>query len=199
MSASDQKTELRRYLQIARDALVWKLDGLGEYDIRRPVTPTGTNLLGLVKHVTACELGYFGWTFGRPFDERLPWAEEGAELNSDMWATEDESREEIVALYRRIWAHSDVTFETFDLDSVGRVPHWPAERADITLHKAFIHMIAETHRHAGHADIVRETIDGAAGHTTSYSNLPEEDRAWWAEYHQRLEHSARAAARRWEN
>src|SRR5687767_14263149 len=99
MSASAQKDNLRRYLQDARDTLVWKLDGLGEYDVRRPVTSTGTNLLGLVKHVATCELGYFGWAFGRPFDERLPWSEAGAQLNSDMWATADESREEIVSLY----------------------------------------------------------------------------------------------------
>ncbi|MCE7011088.1 DinB family protein [Kibdelosporangium philippinense] len=199
MTASDEKENLRSYLQAGRDALVWKLDGLGEYDIRRPMTKTGTNLLGLIKHVAACELGYFGWTFGRPFDQRLPWSEEGAELNSDMWATEDESREEIVSLYRRIWAHSDATIEALDLDSLGRVPHWAPERAEVTLHRVLMHMIAETHRHAGHADIVREAIDGAAGRNPAYSNLPSEDSAWWAEYNQRLGRSARAAAERWEN
>ena len=68
---------------------MWKLEGLSEYDSRRPMTPTGTNLLGLVKHVASVELGYFGETFGRPFDEPLPWSV-GAEANADMWATADE-------------------------------------------------------------------------------------------------------------
>ncbi|NEE26132.1 DUF664 domain-containing protein, partial [Streptomyces sp. SID7982] len=60
MNASAPKDILRLYLQNARDALLWKLDGLSEYDIRRPLTPTGTNLLGLVKHVAGIELGYLG-------------------------------------------------------------------------------------------------------------------------------------------
>ncbi|CAM3594339.1 DinB family protein [Kibdelosporangium persicum] len=194
MRTTDEKAHLRRYLQAARDALLWKLDGLGEYDIRRPVTATGTNLLGLVKHVTGCEIGYFGLTFGRP----LPIEPYEGELNADMWATEDESRADIVDRYREVWAHSDVTIESLELDSVGRVPHWPAEQAEITLHRALVHMIAETHRHAGHADIVRETIDGAIGLTARTSNLPTDDRAWWAEYRERLDHTARAAADRWE-
>ncbi len=66
MSESDQKADLHRYLQIGRDALLWKLEGLSEYDVRRPMTPTGTNLLGLVKHVATMEYEYFGRVFGRP-------------------------------------------------------------------------------------------------------------------------------------
>ena len=73
---SDPKAELQGYLQGARDALVWKLDGLSEYDIRRPMTPTGTNLLGLVKHCAGTELGYFGFVFGRPADEPTPWIDD---------------------------------------------------------------------------------------------------------------------------
>src|SRR3954468_24565642 len=100
MASADPKAELKLYLQAARDALLWKLDGLSEYDIRRPLTPTGTNLLGLVKHVASVELGYFGETFGRPHGESLPWFVEDAEPNADLWATAGESREEIVGLYR---------------------------------------------------------------------------------------------------
>ena len=62
----DPKADLHSYLQTARDTVLWKLDGLSEYDVRRPLTPTGTNLLGLVKHLATVELGYFGDTFGRP-------------------------------------------------------------------------------------------------------------------------------------
>lgn len=152
MTGSDPKADLHRYLQAARDALLWKLDGLTEYDIRRPLTPTGTNLLGLVKHVASVELGYFGETFGRPSGEPLPWFEDDAEPNADMWATADEPREQIVGLYHRSWAHSDATIGALALDATGRVPWWPDERSEVTLHRILVHMIAETDRHAGHAD-----------------------------------------------
>lgn len=198
MNSLDPKAHLRDYLRQARDALLWKLDGLGEYDIRRPLTPTGTNLLGLVKHVSLCEIDYFGLSWGRPFDRMLPWMGDDAEDNADMWATEDESRAEIVTLYRDVCAHSDVTIETHELDAPVRVAHWPADRSATTLHRLLVHMIAETHRHAGHADILRETVDGAVGKDAAALNMPPGDRAWWAEYHERLERSARAAAKRWE-
>ena len=117
MAGSDPKADLHRYLQTARDVLLWKLDGLSEYDVRRPLTPTGTNLLGLVKHVASVEFGYFGATFGRPADEPLPWYADDAEPNADMWATADETREQIVGLYRRAWAHSDATIAALALDA----------------------------------------------------------------------------------
>src|SRR6266851_3259667 len=126
MTGSDPKTDLHRYLQDAREALLWKLDGLTEYNIRRPMVPTGTNLLGLVKHVASVELGYFGDTFGRPFGEPLPWSED--EPNSDMWATASETREQIAGLYHRAQAHSDVTIATLPLDAAGQVPWWPRDR-----------------------------------------------------------------------
>ena len=95
----DAKQALHRYLAKQRDALLAKLDGLSERDVRWPMTQTGTNLLGLVKHVATNELEYFGEVFDRPSNIPLPWSEEGAELNADMWATADESRSDIVALY----------------------------------------------------------------------------------------------------
>jgi hypothetical protein len=187
------KDALQMYLQRGRDALVWKLDGLSEYDARRPMTPTATNLLGLVKHVASVEAGYLGDTFGRPFPEPLPWFDDGAELNADMWATADESRDDIVGLYKRVWAHADATIEALPLDAVGHVPWWPPERSEVTLHRILIHMIAETERHAGHADIVRETIDGAAGIRPDTTNMPDRDAQWWAGYRERIEQAARQA------
>ena len=190
---SDPKADLRQYLQEARDALLWKMDGLSEYDIRRPLTPTGTNLLGIVKHVASVELGYFGATFGRPAGVPLPWFEEGAEPNADMWATPGESRDEIVGLYHRSWTHSDATIEALPIDAVGHVPWWPESRNEVTLHRILVHMTAETHRHAGHADIVRELIDGAAGVKPDNDNLPPFDRAEWDAFRNRVEHAAREA------
>jgi hypothetical protein len=193
MAGSDPKATLHRYLQIARDALLWKLDGLSEYDIRRPMVPTGTNLLGLVKHVASVELGYFGPTFGRPSDEPLPWHDDDAEPNADMWATLDESREQIVALYHRVWAHSDATIEALELDAIGHVPWWPDDRSEVTLHTILVHMISETNRHAGHADVVRELIDGTAGLRADNDNLAPGDAAWWETYRSRLERVAQQA------
>lgn len=193
MTSLDPKTDFHRYLQEARDALLWKLDGLGEYDIRRPLVPTGTNLLGLVKHVAGGELGYFGDTFGRPHGE--PWPEFDPEApNADMWAKADETREQIVGLYRRAWAHSDATIAALPLDAIGHVPWWPAERNEVTLHHIVVRVTADTQRHAGHADIVRELIDGAAGLRDGQDNLPDGDRAWWESYRSQVEHAAREAS-----
>lgn len=133
MSAPAPKAVLQRYLQSGREALVWKLEGLTEYDARRPMTHTGTNLLGLVKHVAGVEAGYLGDCFGRPSPESLPWVDEDAEPNADMWATPEESRDGIIDLYRRVWAHSDATIEALGLDAPGQVPWWPEERRHVTL------------------------------------------------------------------
>ncbi|MGW6362462.1 DinB family protein [Streptomyces sp. NPDC055092] len=195
MTASDPKADLHFYLQSARDALLWKLDGLSEYDVRRPLTPTGTNLLGLVKHVASVELGYLGDTFGRPSGEPLPWVEEGAEPNADMWVTADESREFIVELYRRAWAHADATIDALPLDTVGKVPWWPSGRDEVTLNHAVVRVIADTHRHAGHADIVRELVDGAVGMNKDNDSMPSDDPAWWEDHRARLERAAREADR----
>src|SRR6478609_2905929 len=111
------KDNLHERLRRDRKALLWKLDGLSEYDSRRPLTPTGTNLLGLVKHVAWVEAEYFSSTFDRPFG--LPeWLTVGQdEDNADMWATAEQTREQIVAFYREVWANSDATIEALELDA----------------------------------------------------------------------------------
>jgi hypothetical protein len=190
----DVKGDLRNYLQGARDTLVWKLDGLGEHDIRRPLTPTGTNLLGLVKHQAATELGYFGAPFGRPHDVALPWLEPGSEPNADMWAEAHESRDEIVALYRRAWEIADATIAELPLEALGVVPWWGND--GVTLHRVLVHVTAEAQRHAGHADIVRELVDGSAGLLEGHDNLPSGDPAWWADHVARVEAAAREASGR---
>jgi hypothetical protein len=171
------------------------LDGLAEYDVRRPLTPTGTNLLGLVKHVASMEFGYFGDTFDRPSGEPLPWLDEGAEPNADMWVTADETREQIIGLYHRAWAHSDATIDALELDAIGHVPWWPAPHDEVTLHQILVHMTAESERHAGHADIVRELVDGAAGLRDGRDNMAPFDREAWQRYRDRVEQAARDAAR----
>ncbi|SFX80295.1 DinB family protein (plasmid) [Streptomyces atratus] len=196
MIEPNPKADLLRYLQEGRDALIWKLDGLSEYDIRRPLTSTGTNLLGLVKHIAGVELGYFGDTFGRPFFAADPppwWYTEDVEPNADMWATADESREGIVGLYHQAWEHSNSTIATLELDAIGHVPWWPEERREVTLNHILVRVISDTQRHAGHADIVRELIDGSVGCQEGNDSMPPEDRAWWEKHRRRLERVAREA------
>jgi uncharacterized damage-inducible protein DinB len=190
MSESMEKSDLQRYLQQGREALLWKLDGLSEYDIRRPLVPTGSNLLGVVKHVATVESGYFGEVFFRPFPVELPWNAEGNPPNADMWALPSESREYIVELYRQVWAHSDATIAALTLNAPGKVSWWTNQ--DVRLHQILIHMIAETHRHAGQADIIRELIDGAVGHRADNSNMDGGDAAWYVAYRAQLEEAARS-------
>ncbi|HEY7174401.1 MAG TPA: DinB family protein [Micromonosporaceae bacterium] len=194
MTESDPKEHLHRYLKSGRDALLWKLDGLSEYDARRPMTPTATNLLGLVKHVGSVAVGYFGETFDRPFDESMPWFDDDAPPNADMFATADESREQIIGFYRRAWEHADATIDALGLDDIGHVPWWPEPHNEVTLHRVLVHMIAEVDRHAGHADIVRELIDGAAGVRKDSDNLGITDAEGKAAYHDTVERAARDAS-----
>jgi uncharacterized damage-inducible protein DinB len=193
----DPKRIIHRYLDNPRKALLAKLDGVSERDVRWPMTRTGTNLLGLVKHVASIELGYFGEVFDRPSNVPLPWLDEGAETNADMWATAEEPREDIVALYQQAAVHADATIEALTLDSPGRVPWWPAERQQVTLQQIMVHVTAEIARHAGHADIIRELIDGAAGDNDG--NVPDQTAQEWASYRLRLEKAAAEAAQRVED
>ncbi|ADJ47640.1 hypothetical protein AMES_5815 [Amycolatopsis mediterranei S699] len=179
------KNYLHGDLREIREELLGKLDGLGEYDIRRPLTATGTNLLGLVKHLTLTEARYFGEIFGRPFPEPLPrWDDLGAR-GTDMWATEDETRAEIITRYRRAWAHSDATITALAVDAPGHVPWWP--RPDVLLFNVLVHVLTETSRHAGHADILREQLDG------SLATDGHRDAQFWAARHAAVERAARAA------
>lgn len=194
VTSADLKADLHSYLRDARQAVLWKLDGLPEYDVRRPLVPTGTNLLGLVKHLATVEWGHFGAAFGRPFGESLPWVDDpDAEPNADMWATPDESRDRIVELYEQIAAHSDTVIDALPLDAVGHVPWWPPEFSEVTLQHILLHTIAESHRHAGHADIVRELIDGSAGLSDGGEMLPDGDQTWWHRHRDRVEQAARLA------
>ena len=139
---ADDKPMLHRYLREGRDGLRWKLDGLGELDARRPLTPTGLSLLGLVHHVAACAAGYFGETFDRPFDGPEPDVE--ADPHADFVVPVEQSLADALVWVDRVWAHADTTIEALPLDATGRVPWWRPETADVTLHRVLVHMIAET-------------------------------------------------------
>jgi len=192
MAELDAKANLHRYLREAREALLGKLEALSEYDVRRPLVPTGTNLLGLVKHVALVTAGYFGEVFYRPFPEPVPGLDEEAEPNADMWAGADESRDGVIGLWHRSWAHADATIEALPIEAPGSVRWWGD--TPVTLHLILVHVLAELNRHAGHADIVRELIDGQVGWRRPGDNVVAGDEAWWAAYRERLESTAREFA-----
>ena len=184
MSLSD---DVGRYLQEGRDAVVRSLDGLSEYDVRRPLVPSGTNLLGLVKHLSGIELGYLGACVGRPSPVPLPWEDDGSVWESaDMWATAEQSRDYLLDLYRRAWQHSDESLAAIPLDAPASVAWWPAERRETTFGHLVVRVVAETAQHAGHCDIVRELIDGRSGRDAQEAG----DDAWWTAYVGRIQAAA---------
>jgi hypothetical protein len=188
----DDKESLHRWLRTARDVMLWKMDGLSDADIRRPMTRSATNLLGLVKHLTNGELEYLGDTFGRSTTV-LPWwepqnAQHTRETGGDMYAVPGESTEYLVGLYRRACANADLTIAELGLDVIGTLPR---SGEKLTLRQAMVHMVHETSRHAGHADIIRELIDGFVGGARENPWVP--DDTWLRDHFDRVEASAVAA------
>ncbi|MEU3660348.1 DinB family protein [Streptomyces sp. NPDC032940] len=184
------KDNLHGRLRRDRQALLWKLEGLSEYDARRPLTVTGTNLLGLVKHVATVEARYFGEVFDRPSPEPLPpWQDYDG---GDLWAAEDETRDHITGFCRRTWAHSDATIDELRLDAPGHVPWWPEPSPNTNLFAVMVHVLGEINRHAGHADILRETLDGRTGMRREHEQQIDEEAR--AAYRAKIERVARSAA-----
>ncbi|MFC7619718.1 DinB family protein [Microlunatus sp. GCM10028923] len=180
---STPKDVLKDYLRGARDVLLWKLEGLSERDMRLPRTPTGTNLLGIVKHALNTEVIYFGPTFGRewPTPDELVSPDDLDPL-AGWHATETETAAGIVDLYRRVQAFADETIDALPLDAIGHVAHWGD--AEVTLHAIMVHKTADLQRHAGHVDILREQLDGLVGLLPGHTNLP--DTTDWPAYTKRL-------------
>jgi hypothetical protein len=185
------KEYLHSDLREMRATMVWKLEGLSEYDARRPLTATGTNLLGMIKHLSVSEAWYFGEVFGRPFPGQWPRWDDPAGHLDEMWAAAGESRAGIVERYRQAWDHSDATISALAIDAPGHVPWWP--RPDVKLFNILVHMVTETSRHAGQADILREQLDGAVGFAPDSADRHGRDVAFWESHRTKVEEAARAA------
>lgn len=184
------KSYLHDNLRDRREGLVGKLDGLSEYQVRRPLTRTGTNLLGLVKHLTLSEARYFGMIFGRPYPETIATFDDPGFDNRDhMWVTERERRTDIITDYHRACAHADETIEALPIDAPGSVPWWP--RPNVKLFNIMVHVLTETSRHLGHADVLREELDGALGSDATPPSS--QDEADWITHRAKIERAAQAA------
>ncbi|MGC4941251.1 DinB family protein [Kribbella sp. DT2] len=182
----DLKPVLHEYLRNTRALMLAKLEGLSEYDMRRPLVPSGTNLLGLVKHLIGIEYVYLGTSVGRPPERRLPWEEDGSVWDgADMWALPSESSQYLTDLYRQACEHSDASLAALDLDTPAEVPHWPEEHRSTTFGALLVRVVDETAHHAGHADIVRELIDGQGGQDAGAL-----DEAGWSAYYAKLQQAA---------
>ena len=192
VTAPDLKPVLVGHLDRLNQAVLHKLEGLSEYDLRRPMTPTATNLLGVVMHLASLQSEYFGQTFDRRFPrdhEMYFLTDEDADPQDDLWVRPEATSDWVVGLYRATWVHAQETIASLDLDSPGRIPTSPY--AEVTLGEMLVHMVDETARHAGHMDIVRESIDGAVGRYAGDGNII--DGYDWASYKDRVEAGAAAA------
>jgi hypothetical protein len=185
------KEYLHDELRWIRAALVSKLDGLSEYDIRRPLTATGTNLLGLIKHLSESETRYFSEVFDRPSPEPLlRWDDAAAWSSDNMWAAAGETRGEIIDRYRRAWEYADATISALPIDAPGYVPWWP--QPDVKLFNVMVHILTETSRHAGHADILREQLDGSVGTGCDGTILHGRGATYWERHRAEIERAAAA-------
>lgn len=179
MTQADQPVDvLRHYLTGAREALLWKLEGLGERQLRLPRTPTGTSFLGTVLHCANVEIGYFGATFGREWAEPdhpavIPMDAYDSDPQADWVVPADLPAADLVAFYGRVGAFADAALAELPLDTPGRVPWWPEGRAATTLHQIAVHVLCDLQRHAGQLDILREQLDGATGLRPAITNIPD--------------------------
>lgn len=186
IATGTEKALLHARLTLSRDELVWKLEGVGDADVRRPMTDSATNLIGLVKHLTLLEGYYFCDAFGRP-RPTLAWeSDEDAKLGfpSDFYAKPDELVGDLIADYHAACAAADLTIEELDLDTEG----WHPAGIRVSLRWMLINVIIDTARHTGHADIIREQLDGATGTHRPIQGLkqPPKDAELWRTYYARV-------------
>ncbi len=189
MDEQFERDTLTHYFTRSFDDLVAKVEGLAEYDARRPLTPTGTNLLGLIQHAGAVVLGYARLPWGRDLGRELMWVDTDDEPDIDLRVLPEVSRDEVLRLAADARA-AMIELLAGPLDATGEVVHWGPNK-DVTVHRVAVHVIAELARHAGHADILRELLDGTAGMRPGDPNVIPRGRADLDERRARIEADAR--------
>lgn len=154
-AAGGERVVLETFLDFYRDVVVRKIRGLTDEDARRRLVPSLTTLAGILTHLTVVERNWFLGVLGQ-----RPETIVGSITDDPSWTAEpNDSVEDIVARYEQACAESRRAAAEFGLDHV--VPH--PELGQVSLRWIYVHMIEETARHAGHADILRELTDGAVG------------------------------------
>jgi uncharacterized damage-inducible protein DinB len=156
--AGSEKEVLAGFLDHYRQVMLDVCEGLSEEQLRRPMVPSGTSLLGLIKHLAYTERGWFQENVANePYDYPFPL---DATDDPDFRIEPDETAEDIFELYRQACGESRRVLESAALDDPIRNPE---RSADYNVRWVLVHMLEETARHAGHADIIREQLDGGAG------------------------------------
>ncbi len=146
---------LTTFLDYHRQTLLWKAEGLSDADLRRMMTPSGLSLLGLIKHLAYVERSWFQHVFAGE-DVSFPWTKEDPE--ADFRIESDETTQAIFTLYQ---AEAKRSREIVAASSLDDTAHRGKDKP--SLRWIMIHMIEETARHNGHADLMREAIDGQTG------------------------------------
>ena len=155
VTTGTEQEVLAGFLELYRGILPRKLARLTDEDARRPLVASGTTLLGVVKHLASVEREWFGWIFAQ-----RPPAELGLPTPGDGWPVgPQDTVDRVIADYQTACAESRAAVEGHGLDET--VPH--DRLGQVSLRWILVHMIEETARHAGHADILREQTDGATG------------------------------------
>jgi hypothetical protein len=144
---ADERTTLLSLLQFQRESYLRKVDGLDDVAARTVLVPSGTTLLWLTHHLAFAEQIWLVHRF------------QGEDLRIANEVAADETLADAVSLYRGTWQRTDAIVAGADLDERCRVP----DRSEVNLRWILGHLLEETARHAGHADILRELIDGATG------------------------------------
>lgn len=144
-----EKATLVGFLDYLRNAIADKVADVPEPQVRTRGVPSGTNLLGLVKHLTAVERFYF-------LEEPI------TDLRRTFRPAREETLDGLLAGYRETTAQANKVIETWT-DLTQPAPRPPGRALAPSRRWVLVHMIEETGRHAGHADILREQIDGAVG------------------------------------
>ena len=152
----DERDTLAGFLDLQRGVMLRKVAGLDDESLRRSMTPSGLTLLGMLQHLAYVERWWFRAVFAGE-DVSFPWTDD--DPDADWRAEPDESVESIAALYLKECARAREIVAAASFDDICTT----SQGDNITLRWIVTHMIEETARHLGHADIMREAIDGATG------------------------------------
>jgi hypothetical protein len=159
-SHADEREALAGFLDWQRNALIRKARGVSDADARSAPTASSLSLLGLLKHSTVWEARWFqGVVAGRPLADGWPDAAHDVHDGSDFLVGDEDTVEQWVARYEEACETSRQIVAAVELDALCA----RADVVDCNVRYVVVHMIEETARHAGHADIIRETLDGTRG------------------------------------